>query len=266
MKTPFIVSVSSALLCLSNVAQAEQSALGRWEDLTGWTLDRDRCISLESGLAILTSEDGKQHASLPWVDSARWVAKEMDEGGVQVKVEVADGWLAHGGGQTRFVAVVIGYEAGGQEFSTMIPLASDDGAGAMVDALTETEQMSIECFDPTWVGNSGQQCCGYLLSLQEGLRACASRLWLHVFACIPASVTLGAGSFAWCAQYCVMPPPLIPACVKSCLVLGGVTGAGALIACLAGADFAYDECVREKWSLYWQNLTNAGCELRRPRI
>jgi len=148
----------------------------------------------------------------------------------------------------------------------MVPLASDDGAGAMVDALTEAGQMSIECFDPTWVGNGGQQCCGYLLSLQEGLGACASRFWLHVFACIPASVTLGAGSFAWCAQYCVVPPPFVPACVKSCLVLGGVTGAGALIACLAGADFAYDECVREKWSLYWQNLAGAGCELRRPRI
>ena len=136
----------------------------------------------------------------------------------------------------------------------------------MVDALTEAGQMSIECFDPSWVGNGGQQCCGYLLSLQEGLGACASRFWLHVFACIPASVTLGAGSFAWCAQYCVVPPPFVPACVKSCLVLGGVTGAGALIACLAGADFAYDECVREKWSLYWQNLAGAGCELRRPRI
>jgi hypothetical protein len=266
MKTPLIVGVSSCLMCISSMACAQQSAISTWESLTGWELTPRSCIALEDGLAVLTSDDGKQLDTLPWMESARWPAKEMEENGYHVEVEVADGWLCHGGGRTRFVAVVIEYGAGDQEFTTMIPLASGEGADGMVEAIPDSDEVSIECFNPTWVGNAGQQCCGYVLSLEAGIEACASRFWLHVFACIPASVTLGAGSFAWCSQYCVLPPLFIPACLKSCLVLGGVTTAGALVACLAGAEFAYNECVSEQWSLYWQNLTNAGCELRRPRI
>lgn len=154
--------------------------------------------------------------------------------------------------------------------ASVVPLkymgGEDECISYMDDARSSMEKdpPHLECYNPDWIGNGGVQCCGYLLALGEGMRSCSSRYWVLVSACLPASLAIGGGVFKWCASHCAVAPPLIAACLKSCLVMGGISSVGSLVACLAGAQMAYEECCAEKKSQYWRDLAGSGCKMVSP--
>ncbi len=123
----------------------------------------------------------------------------------------------------------------------------------------------ILCHDPTWLGNNGTECCGYLSAYQSNVEGCRRDWWKHFWGCLAVGSGGGWAFFQWCAKSCVaVPPPANAGCVKGCIIASSVIGLEAAAVCVLAANEAYEGCVARERAAYILNLTNNGCELRTP--
>lgn len=128
----------------------------------------------------------------------------------------------------------------------------------------------IECFDPTWIGNDGQQCCSFLASYQSGMAGCTTRFYAAIAGCF----TLAAGGVGWaffeCAKLCTIAAgasagTLGPVCMVACLTGTAIVGFFGFTACCTAADHLFNECCSNVEATYFRDLGNAGCEVRKPK-
>jgi len=261
----------------------------QWSKATGYVMHSDeQAAVLEENIVTVVDVDGTERFTYVWVTTSSIdipqivETHEMNEWGghthLRQYMSIASGFVISNGERDYFIVVILKQEASTEDknhnavsasSSSILPLrsvANEREGDQYVEALQFSSYDGpphIECYDNTWTGKDGIQCCGYLSALREGLEACSARYWSNIIKCVPASLTVGGGVFAWCARHCVVPPA-IPACLKGCLILGGVSSVGTFFVCWAGVDFAYEECCAEKRSQYWRDLTSAGCSLRSP--
>ena len=128
----------------------------------------------------------------------------------------------------------------------------------------------IECFDPTWIGNDGQQCCAFLASYRSGITGCNSRRMFTILGC--GTVALGGVGWAFfeCAKLCtiasgVSAGTLGPVCMAACLTGTAIVGYAAVALCVKAADHLFAECCSNAEATYFRDLGNAGCEVRKPK-
>lgn len=268
----------------------EMKVCRQWEMVTGNKLDAsEQALVIEGSIVSLVDASGQVIGENLWIETNRIridpvISSENfnSSGHLFVHeqiVSIASGFTVQDGCARHFIVAVLDQQVrvdDGSKYavvasvSSIIPLRmmeTEEEAHSYIEDIQPTSEEGgshIECYDPEWMGKGGIQCCGFLRSLREGLHGCSARYFMLIAACVPASLTLGAGLFKWCASHCTYSGPAVAACMKGCLILGGIGSLGAFITCLAGADFAYHECCAEKRAQYWRDLTTSGCRLVDP--
>lgn len=250
----------------------------------GQNIAEGEAVMVEGGMACIVNDAGKRsdpflvvfHDEYPvWNNS---IVTDYGNDGTVVDfsqtVFLSSASVICGENRSEFVFLKLAQEADSVQFSDkaffMLPLRAMEDQTEASEYIEEIasdawgENHHLECYDPEWIGSNGQQCCGFALALGSNISSCKSKFWMMVSACVPAALAAGGGMFAWCARHCVLPPPLIPPCLKACLIAGGITTIGTITACIAGADFAYADCVKSQWAQYWRDLANSGCKMIMP--
>lgn len=284
----FFIDILSTPLCRAD--WKETKVYEQWLQATGHGFNPiTEAAVMEQGVISFIDKDGSDLGKALWFEADRVGADPMVESngltasGMEFRhyqsVSISSGFTVMDGKRHHFIIAILdqrvdAYDHDGSKISasssSMVPLmhmGTEEEAASYMEGIRESaaeQPPSLGCHNPEWIGSGGQECCGYLLALGQGMRACSSRYWFLVSACIPASLAIGGGIFKWCASHCAVAPPLIPACLKSCLVLGGVSSIGSMIICLTGADMAYDECIAEKRAQYWRDLAGSGCKMISP--
>jgi hypothetical protein len=213
-------------------------------DTTEWgkTLNYSVGITVTSG-AVVTN--GRPHPFVFIGYSTRYNTVDANGNPMQGASDLVVPWVATDTIKEadEFVAAV---EAAGE--------GGDTGGGG------------IECHDPTWIGNNGQECCGYLAALQGRLGACLdswyTRMWLG---CLPSGVVGGFATFKYCISTCaVLPAPANASCAAACVGIGGLVGLDAFIVCMMANEHEYDGCLKRETAQYYTDLANSGCAIRKP--
>lgn len=122
----------------------------------------------------------------------------------------------------------------------------------------------IFCQDPTWIGRNGEQCCGFLAAYQAGINSCYAQYWLLVSGCLGFGGTAGGTWFWNCSKACVSALIISAPCMKACLISSALITVGSALVCIGGAEAAFEQCCQARLDQYLRDLTNSGCELRKP--
>lgn len=287
--------VNCVVIGIASVASASDwsgsPAARAWERATGTTIDlRTEAPILDGNmLRIIDRNSGEVGAefvafvtnSIP-IDGVRG---NLDISGFDVGVSeqysLTSGFIVVGGEPAyfAFMQVEAGASLDGTDgFSTTVTLAMPvlafdnpkDQDEFMGDVLTAANggtdgSGGIFCHDPTWIGSSGEECCGYLAAYLDNIEGCRRDWWKHLWGCVAVGAGGGWTFAQWCLKTCIpVPPPGNAACAKGCLIASGVIGLEAAIVCVLAANDAYEGCLARERAAYILNLTNHGCELRLP--
>lgn len=121
----------------------------------------------------------------------------------------------------------------------------------------------INCHNPNWVGNNGQQCCRYKMCRDQKIALCDKTYSKDLVICTRTGAlglcAVWAACIASSCKFVFFVPPLMKACALTC---AGVTvGAGVLgaLACIERAERERDRCYGEANDWYFDRVDQAGC-------
>lgn len=294
-----------AIFCVatSTVAHAadeyDTSEVARvWESVTGTAIDTDtEFISVDGMmLRVMNPHTNELIGSFVWVPSlgtrinTESVTDKTDWGtalNYSVSASFVSGSVFSNGTPHPFVFVgyAVRYETTDPQgnplqggIDMVVPWIATESIREADEFVARAEAVSkgdgkgdgkdggIECHDPTWQGDGGEECCGYLAALQERLGACYDEWYGRIFSrCLPAAAVSGFATFKWCISGCaVVPPPANASCASACLGIGGLMGLEGFIVCMIANDSEYESCLKRERAAYYTDLTNSGCEIRKP--
>ena len=279
----------------STVASASDwgdSPVGRaWNRATGYKLDlKSEAITVDGNMLSVTTPSGDVHAEFVWfplttVPVTGSVDDDVTDHGKAISLRqqfwLTDGVVVIGGVQSRWLFIshdqsVTTVDAAGTPVqvsaSTVLPIrefrtkedADEFMAGLESAASGAKGDGGIFCHDPTWVGRNGEECCGFLAAYQAGINSCYSRYWLILSGCLGVGGTAGGTWFWNCSKACVSALVVSAPCMKACLISSALITVGSALVCIGGAEFAFEECCQARLDEYLRDLTNSGCELRKP--
>ncbi len=272
-----------------------------WAIATGHTMDpSSQVIVVDGGILQVTDTDQEVYAEVVWVPTDTIEAIVWEEDGVTAfntpislrqTFSFTSGVVVSGDGVRHdylFLQNVMHTRAvdrNGDQFDAsktfVLPVRVFIGGQTEADAFMadladavksdgSKGEGGIECFDPTWIGNDGQQCCAFLASYRSGITGCNSRRMFTILGC--GTVALGGVGWAFfeCAKLCTIAAgasagTLGPVCMVACLAGTAILGFGAAYLCVEAADALFDECCSTAQREYFRDLGNAGCEVRKPK-
>lgn len=279
----------------STVASASDwgdSGVGRaWNRATGYKLDtKSEVIAVDGNILTVTTPSGDVQAEFVWfpvttISLTGSVDEDVTDFGKVISLRqefsLTDGVVVIGGEQSRWLFLshdqsVTTVDGKGNPVqvsaSTVLPIrafstkveAEEFMSGLEFAASGAKGDGGIFCHDPTWVGSDGEECCGFLAAYQAGINSCYSRYWLILSGCL--GVGGGAGGTWWwnCSKGCVSAFVIAVPCLKACLLSSALITVGSALVCIGGAEFAFEECCQARLDEYLRDLTNSGCELRKP--
>jgi hypothetical protein len=290
------IAAGAAVVSVANAADEYDSSkiAAVWESVTGRAIDTDtEIISIDGNmLTVRNAEANSDIGSFVWVpslatriaaksltDTTDW-GKDLNYG---VDISFVSGAVFTDGRPQPFVFV--GYSVrydtvdpqgiplqGG--INLVLPIVATDTISEADEYVARAEAVGkgggknggIECYDPTWQGTNGEQCCGFLMALNQRLGACYDDWFARIFSiCLPTGVVGGFATFKYCVSTCaVLPPPANASCAAACVGIAGLVGLDAFIVCMIANGAQYDSCVKRERAQYFSDLTHSGCEIRNP--
>jgi len=140
--------------------------------------------------------------------------------------------------------------------------ASDPGEGVEWPGCGDGTGV-INCVNPNWVGNNGQQCCRYQMCRDQKIALCDRLYANELIVCTRTGAVGMCAAWAACiaskCKFVFFIPPLMKACTLTCIGVTVGLGVLAWLACAESAENNRLACYGEANDWYFDKLDETGC-------